>query len=211
MGVESIEFDVHLSKDGELIIIHDGSVDRTTNGTGKIEDLTLAEIKELDAGAKLHSQFSGERIPTLRETLEIMPASMRLNIHVKAYPATRKIVTQKVIDEIVHHDALDNAFFTSDAQTVKLVKSINPDITICNLSGQGGHEYIELSKELGSCILQPGHQITTEEFVEEAHANNMEVNVFYADEEKDMLALIEMGVDGILTNYPERLKQLREG
>lgn len=204
LNVESIEFDVHLSKDAELIIIHDGSVDRTTDGSGKIEDLTLTEIKKLDAGA-------GERIPTLSETLEIMPASMRLNIHVKAYPATQNIVTQKVIDEMIQHNVLDNAFFTSDAETVKLVKSINPDVTICNLSGQGGHQYVDFSKELGSYILQPGHEITTKEFVEKAHANNMEVNVFYADEEKDMLALIEMGVDGILTNYPERLKQLREG
>lgn len=138
LNVEAIEFDVHLSKDEELIIIHDSSVDRTTNGSGNITDLKLAEIKKLDAGA-------GERIPILSETLEIMPASMGLNIHVKAYPATRKIVTQKVIDEIIHHDALDNAFFTSDAETVKLVKSLNPDVTICNLSGQGGHEYIELS------------------------------------------------------------------
>lgn len=204
LNVESIEFDVHLSKDEELIIIHDDSVNRTTDGSGNIADLTLNEIKKLDASA-------GERIPILSETLEIMPASMRLNIHVKAYPATQNIVIQKVIDEMVQHDVLDNAFFTSDAEAVKLVKGINPDVTTCNLSGQGGNQYIELSKELGSYILQPGHQITTKEFVEEAHANNMEVNVFYADEEKDMLALIGMGVDGILTNYPERLKQLRGG
>lgn len=211
LDVESIEFDVHLSRDYELIIIHDGSVDRTTDGSGKIEDLTLGDIKKLDAGSKVGSQFAGERIPILSETLDIMPENIRLNIHVKAYPTTRNIVTQKVIDELVKYDVLDSAFFTSDAETVKLVKNINPDVTICNLSGQNGDTYVNFSKELGSFIIQPGHQITTAKLVEDAHANNMEVNVFYADEEKDMLALIEMGVDGILTNYPERLKALREG
>ena len=177
LGVESIEFDVHLSRDGELIVIHDNSVDRTTNGSGKIEDLTLEQIKRLDAGVKFGDQFPNERIPTLSETLEIMPADMRLNIHVKAYPSTRPTVTKKVIDEMVEYDVLDNAFFTSDAETVKLVKSINPDVAICNLSGQDGEQYIDFSKELGSYILQPNHRITTKEFVEKAHANEMEVNI----------------------------------
>lgn len=132
-------------------------------------------------------------------------------MHVKAYPSTRTMVTEKVIEEMARHDVLDNAFFTSDAETVKLAKSVNPDVAICNLSGQDGAAYVDFSKELGSYILQPNYQIATKELVEKAHANNMEVNVFYADTEADMLALIKMGVDGILTNYPERLKVLREG
>ena len=210
LGVESIEFDVHLSGDDELIVIHDNSVDRTTDGSGKIGDLTLEEIKRFDAGVKFHSRFSGERVPTLSETLDIMPANIRLNIHVKAYPDIRDVLTEKVISEIVGRDILDNSFFTSDAETVKLVKRTNPDIAICNLSGQDGDKYVDFSRDLGSYIIQPNRSITTIELVEKAHKNNMEVNVFYADEERDIIALMEMGVDGILTNFPERLKALQE-
>lgn len=210
LNVESIEFDVHLSKDEELIIIHDSSVVRTTDGSGKVEALTLEEIRKFDAGAKFNSRFSGERIPTLSETLDIMPGNMRLNIHVKAYPSNRATVAEKVIDEIVRRDILESAFFTSDSETVETAKKMNTDINICNLSGQDSGNYVDFSKSLGSYILQPGRQIATRELVEKAHANGMEVNVFYADEEEDMLALVEMGVDGILTNFPERLKKLRE-
>ncbi len=210
LGVESIEFDVHLSKDGELVVIHDNSVDRTTDGSGKIENLTLKEIKTLDAGVKFHSRFSGERVPILSETLDIMPSNIKLNIHVKAYPTTRDILIEKVINEMVRRDILDNAFFTSDADTIKLVKKMNPNITVCNLSGQDGVGYVDFSMALGSYILQPNRNVVTKELVNKAHANEMQVNVFYADTEKDMLALIEMGVDGILTNFPERLKRLRE-
>ena len=210
LGVESIEFDVHLSKDEELIVIHDNSVDRTTNGSGRIEHLTLEEIKRLDAGVKFGGQFPDERILTLSETLEIMPDDMRLNIHVKAHPDTRSIVTEKVINEMVRRDILDSAFFTSDADTVKLVKQMNPDVATCNLSWKDGMSYAEYSRSLGSYILQPNRWLTTSELVEEAHASKMEVNIFYADEEEGMLTLMEMGVDGILTNFPERLKNLRE-
>ena len=131
-------------------------------------------------------------------------------MHIKAYPNTRSIVTGKVVDEMVRRDILKSAFFTSDAATVKLVRQMNPDVAICNLSGQDGVGYVDFSRSLGGYILQPNRRIATRELVEKAHANEMEVNVFYADEEGDMLALMEMGVDGILTNYPERLKILRE-
>ena len=211
LGVESIEFDVHLSKDDELVIIHDSGVDRTTDGSGEVEDLTLEEIKKFDAGVRLSSRFFGERIPTLSETLDTIPRDIRLNIHVKTYTGDRgTLITGKVVDEIARRDILDSAFFTSDAEAVRMAKTVNPDVTICNLSGQGGNDYVEFSKSLGSQIIQPSRGITTKDLVEKAHANKMAVNVFYADEEEDMLELMEMGVDGILTNFPERLKNLRD-
>ena len=87
-GVDQIETDVRVTKDGELVLIHDATVDRTTNGTGKVCDMTLAELKALDAGSHKGEEFAGEQIPTLREFLELVKdhPTMTLDIELKEYP-----------------------------------------------------------------------------------------------------------------------------
>ena len=88
---------------------------------------------------------------------------------------------------------------------------MNPASVLCNLTRQENPiEYVKFSEELACQILQPSHTIITRELVEAAHARNMRVNVFYADEVEEMKKLIELGVDGILTNFPARLKRVRE-
>jgi glycerophosphoryl diester phosphodiesterase len=211
IGVDGIEFDVHLSKDHELIIMHDDRVDRTTDGTGAIIDLTLAELKTLSAGVFLHQRFKDERIPTLTETLDLITGDVMLNVHVKAYDYSRELLTKKVVQELTERQIWHRAFIASDAETVKLAQSLNPSAALCNLTRQGNPiEYVEFSEELGCQILQPSHRITTPELVEAAHSRGMRVNVFYADEVEEMKKLMEMGVDGILTNFPARLKRVRE-
>jgi len=211
IGVDGIEFDVHLSKDQELIIMHDERVDRTTDGTGAIIDLTLEELKALNAGAFFHPRFTNERIPTLTEALDLITGDVMLNVHVKAYHYSREVLTRKVVQEFAERQLWHRAFIASDAGTIKLAKRLNPSAVLCNLTRQGDAiEYIKFSEELGCRILQPSHTVTTLELVEAAHERNMRVNVFYADEVEDMKKLIGLGVDGILTNFPDRLKQVRE-
>jgi len=86
LGAHMIEFDVRMTKDGKLVIMHDKSVNRTTNGSGLVSDLTYDEIKKLDAGRWKSEMFKGERIPTLKETLQVMPHNIWLNIHLKEGP-----------------------------------------------------------------------------------------------------------------------------
>ena len=211
IGVDGIEFDVHLSKDHELIIMHDENINRTTDGTGAIIDLTLKELKTLSTGSFFHPRFTDERIPTFTEALDLITGDVMLNVHVKAYDYSREVLTQKVVQELTERQLWHRAFIASDAETIKLAKSLNPSAVLCNLTRQGNPvEYVEFSEELGCCILQPSHTITTPELVEAAHARNMRVNVFYADEVEDMKRLIKLGVDGILTNFPARLKCVRE-
>jgi glycerophosphoryl diester phosphodiesterase len=100
-GADGFELDVHMTKDGELVVIHDETVDRTTNGTGWIKDLTLVEIKRLDAGSWYSSQFTDERIPTLREVLDLIKDSNHtVNIELKnnliAYPKLEEKVLREV-------------------------------------------------------------------------------------------------------------------
>jgi glycerophosphoryl diester phosphodiesterase len=164
IGVDGIEFDVHLSKDHELIIMHDERVDRTTNGTDAIIDLTLEELKALSAGAFFHQRFTDEQIPTLTETLNLITGNVMLNVHIKAYDYSREVLTQKVVQELTERQLWHQAFIASDTETIKLAKRLNPSAVLCNLPRQVNPiEYVKFSEELGCGILQPSHTITTPE------------------------------------------------
>ena len=133
LGVHQIEFDVWLTKDKQLVVIHDGSVDRTTNGTGSVSELTIDEIHKLDAGSWKDARFTGERIPTLAETLSIMPANIWLNVHLKGETE----IGAKVAEEIVHQKRLHQAFLAANRAASHAARLVEPRILVCNMQNQG--------------------------------------------------------------------------
>lgn len=209
LGVECIEIDVHRSADGGLIIVHDGSVDRTSDGAGTVADMTTAQIRALDAGSWFDAAFAGQRFLLLDEVLDIVPESIRLNVHVKAYDHDRAQVAPETVDVLQARGRWANAYLASDEATLACARQRLPSLPICNLSVRPPEDYVERSEAIGCRILQPGHAMTTPQLVQAAHDRGMEVNPFYADDEEGMRRLAECGVDGILTNYPERLLRLR--
>ena len=210
LDVEMVEFDVHLARDESLIIIHDATVDRTSDGTGQVAELSLQEIKRLDAGSWMAHQFQGERFLTLREILNLVGGKTRLNVHIKAYDHDRDRLVPLVVRELERHDVLSSCFVAADQESIILVKQFQPELATCNLSTTPRETYINRSLAVSCKILQPGNQQVDKAFVEEAHRHGFEVNPFYADDESEMRRLIACGVDGILTNWPDRLKTLRE-
>jgi glycerophosphoryl diester phosphodiesterase len=208
LGVEMIEFDVRLSADGGLAIVHDDTVDRTSDGSGPVAALTIAALKELDAGSWFGPQFAGERYLTLAEALDLMPPTVRLNVHVKAGEQDRHVVVPAVAGELVRRGLLDTAFVASDQQSLEVARRAAPGLATCNLSVEPLADYVARSAASGCRILQPGNAATTPELCAAAHAAGLEVNPFFADSRAEMRRLIGCGVDGILTNQPERLQQL---
>ena len=209
LEVDAIEFDVYLAKDESLIVIHDGTVDRTSDGSGSVGEMTLSEIKGLDAGGWFDPTFEGQRLLTLQETLDLIGGKTRLNVHVKAYDHDRERVIGLTVKELERRELLGQAFVASDQASIEYARKVQPSVEICNLSPRPTETYIARSLAVGCRILQPGNQQVDPEFVEEAHRHGMEVNPFYADDEAEMRRLIECGVDGILTNYPDRLLEGR--
>ena len=127
-GVSMIELDVQKTKDGHLVIMHDDTVDRTTNGKGKIEDLTLEEIKKLDAGSWFSSEYTGEKIPTLGEVLEWAKDKIKVDIEVKDYKQYRSMESElnSIIEE---NNAGKNVMVTSFSKDVlKRIKENNPEL-----------------------------------------------------------------------------------
>lgn len=207
LGVDMIELDVAMTLDGALVVLHDATVDRTTDGSGKVHELTLAYVQSLDAGSKRAAAFAGERVPTLGEVLDETPQGCRINVHVKPFAPSVPRLVEAVVGQIVGRGLLRTAYVTADANEVKLASGADHRVTTCNLTGQigDGTGYIALSRTLGCTICQPNNGIVTREFCQAAHRAGLEIHPFYADDETEMARLIECGVDGILTNCPERM------
>ncbi len=132
LGAQMIEFDVALSKDGELVLMHDRTIDRTTDGSGRPEDWLLGDLKELDAGSWKNSRFEGERIPTLGETLDVMPGNIWLNVHLKGGVELAK----KTARLIASKNRLHQAFLACRTDAASAAKVIEPRIKICNMERQ---------------------------------------------------------------------------
>jgi glycerophosphoryl diester phosphodiesterase len=209
IGVDEIELDLYLTKDGHLIIMHDSTVDRTTDGTGAISDLTLAEIKALDAGGVFGEQFRGERVPTWEEALELVQGKVGLNVHLKEGGNPDGDYERKVAKALIDFHMVEDSILTCSDASVGIFADIDSRIE-CRIfrANRTPEEYIRKSVEMGLRTMQPGRDITTRDFIQKAHAAGRIVHVFYADTPEDMCAYIEIGVDGILTNYPERLKAI---
>ena len=208
LGADMIEFDVGMTKDGRDIILHDPTVDRTTNGHGALTELTFDEARALDAGWYERSQFAGEKLPTLTETLEAIPPGILLNVHLKQHRG----VVEATVAALRDAGRVDDAVLAATEDQIPLIRALCPEIRICNMTRQGEDSYLGLTVRLGASFLQYLHAQVTEESVKAAHDRGITVNCFYANEEPEMRRQIECGVDYILTDdTPLLLKVLGRG
>ena len=208
IGVDEIEFDVKITKDGYLVIMHDETVDRTTNGRGKITEMTLGEIKKLDAGSWFSTGYRGTQIPTLEEALENISSMVELNIHAQIH----SLVTKRIVSALIDYGRIKTSYIAIDPTQIPLAREIFPEIRLCSMRYQTDSEKYIKETEKWKCErlqFQTSAYEVTKELVEKAHNLGMFVNVFYADKEKDMIRLIECGADAILTNCPDLLLSVR--
>lgn len=162
LGAHMIEFDVALTKDGQPVLMHDSTLNRTTNGKGPVSDFTLAELKQLDAGSWKNSRFKGERIPTLDEALAIMPDNMWLNVHLKGGAELAEEVTKQIIAA----ERLQQSFLACGKAAAEAAEQIDTRIQICNMEGQANslryvNETIAMQAEFiqlyGGNSVEPAH------------------------------------------------------
>ncbi len=129
LGAHMIEMDVCFTKDRQLILMHDVTVDRTTNGSGTVSELTLEEIKRLDAGSWKSSQFDGEVVPTLEEVLQIMPINIWIDIHLRGGRKAGECVAQTIIDQKCIHQA----FIACDLEAAAAALNVDSHIMISSM------------------------------------------------------------------------------
>jgi glycerophosphoryl diester phosphodiesterase len=203
-GAQMCELDVQLSSDGAVIVIHDETVDRTTDRRGAVRAMTLEELKRLDAGVRHGNEFKGERIPTLAEVLALTEGRCGLNIELKSAGVERK-----VCDLIVEHRALATAMVSGfDWDALAIVRHLEPRVRVGLLASQWPARLVGAAFEMRADAINPRSDIVTEDLCIAAHQRNLSVYAWTVDEPGEMRRLIAFGVDGIMTNYPERLREL---
>jgi len=194
LGVDQIETDVQLTRDGYLVLMHDPTVDRTTNGTGKVAKLTFAELRQLDAGL-------GEQIPTLAETLALTLGKVILQIELKG-PGT----AQPVVQAIETANAVDQVILTSfKHQWLIEARALNPRLRTGALWGRLPVNVVQQTQQLGVQALHIWHEFIDQQLVNDAHDQGLLVRAWNTDKEDDIRRLITLGIDAIGSDRPDIL------
>jgi glycerophosphoryl diester phosphodiesterase len=206
-GADGVELDVQLSADAHLVIIHDDTLERTTDGQGEVAMRTLAELKQLDAGRWFDPGCAGERIPTLQEVIDLLGNQMLLNIEIKSKSGDSGDLPNRVV-ECIRRNHLERTVLLSsfNLETLRHVRYTAPELSIGVLYSHplGEDELAGLRVE----ALHPRWTLADERLLQRAHAAGQQVNVWTVDEETDMRRMIALGVDAIITNFPQRLASI---
>jgi glycerophosphoryl diester phosphodiesterase len=210
LEADMIEFDIQLSADRHIVVIHDKTVDRTTNGTGRVAEKSFAELRQLDAGAWFAPNFAGTRIPTLREVLSTISDSIQLNIELKHFDLESNFFEQDVAAIVTEFDLLHRAIFAArHPESITRLKELIPGIDCVLLQKERTEdEYVEALLRLNLKVAQIRRRSMNQAFINRLHEHKILINLFYADEAEEMRNFISMGIDGILTNYPDRLRKV---
>ncbi|MGE0492424.1 MAG: glycerophosphodiester phosphodiesterase [Vulcanimicrobiota bacterium] len=194
LGVDAVEFDVHLSRDGQVVVIHDHTLVRTFGQVGRVNELTLAEL-----------QAAG--VPSLGEALEAV-GSARPFVELKHPPGARyQGLEEAVLDELRAHRCLERAVVISfDRESVRTVHALAPAVATGLLFGRP--ERLEEVLELGATYAAPHYALVNRAFVDKAHRLGLKVSTWTVDHPEAMKAMLALGVEAITTNHPQRLLEL---
>lgn len=206
-GADGIETDVHLTRDGEPVLIHDELVDRTTDGSGYVKDMSYEELARLDASNGMR-EFGPQKIPTLREYLELVKdreiiSNLELKTGVFEYPG----IEEKVYALLQEYGLTDRVIISSfNHFSVLRMKALAPEIKCGFLEESWLIHAGQYAAGCGVEYYHPFFQNMTAEHAAEVKEAGLKINVWTANEEADIRKMIEIGADGIISNYPDRVK-----
>ncbi len=197
LGAQMIELDVHETLDGELVCIHDSTVDRTTNGTGEVHKLTYKELLALDAG-------EGESVPLLVDVLKFAFGHLQVNIELKVIGVEQKLLD--MIDQLkMHQDVIISSFFHG---TLITIREFNNTIQTAILVNTYTKDLVLYALEHRVNAINPLYELVTPELVNEAHYSTLKVYPWTVNDTRVMRELIAIGVDGVITDFPDKLASI---
>ncbi len=211
LGANMIECDVHLTKDGQVVVIHDETVDRTTKGKGKVADKTLAELQKLKIAKT-------EKIPTLEGVLNLVQHFCKINVEIKDPQATEKVVELVTKKKIL----MDLLVSSSNVEIIEKVNQLNPNIqtglivekkwtrTLLNMGGLipiFALKQVTAAKaqNVRATVICLDKELASEEMITFFHQQRLQVYVWTVDEEEEIRKIKKLGVEGIISNYPDRI------
>ena len=205
LGATFIETDLQLSRDARFVAIHDGTVNRTTNGQGSVHDMTLADLRRLDAGSWFGSEFAGERIPTLEEILEFSKKN-DVVFYLEIKPGSAWGGEHALIGALRDSGEIPRAVVISfDAAIVLNVRKIEPTLMTGLLYNGQIENPLDKAVEIGARQLVVRGDLVTPALIAQAKKKDLHVVCWTVNNPAHMRMLIAAGVDGIMSDYPDRL------
>ncbi len=214
-GADGVELDVHLTRDGQVVVIHDETVDAVTGVAGRIREMTLAEIQRLDAGSYFGAGFAGTRIPTLDEALDAVGPEAVVNIELKGTSVASDGLEREVV-RIVHAHGMGGRVIASSFNPIRLwrLRQIAPQLPRGMLHGRETPLYVRdlwFLPLVQPDALHPHYSMVNAAYMKRAQQWGVRVNVWTVDEPAQARRLVKLGVDGIITNDPARLRDIVKG
>jgi glycerophosphoryl diester phosphodiesterase len=209
LGVDILEIDVHATRDGQIVVLHDAAIDRTTDGTGLVAELSSEQVRRADAGSWFGADFTGERVPLLEEVLDLARHRALVLIEIKADFITERIL--QVVETVV---AAEHVVLQSfNPAIVERIKLLAPALPTALLIGQlpttpsrvRARRLVQQVLQVGANVLAIWHATLTPPFLEEMRKRGIAVWAWTVDQDIIMRDLAMMGVQGIITNYPDQL------
>lgn len=224
MHGDYIEVDLQMTKDGELIAMHDETLDRTTNGTGQVKDYTLKEIKQLDAGSwfnekypeRAKAEYEGLQVPTLEEVFQTFGKNANYYIETKS-PEVYPGMEQKLVDVVNEYGINKDKLLVQSFSSESLLKmnQIDPSVKLVQLMEYASpatltDEEVQAIKQYAMGI-GPNSDMIDRAYVQQAVQNGLEIHPYTVNEKEEMQKLIDWGVTGMFTNFPDLLHEVKKG
>lgn len=210
LGATFIETDLHATRDGRFVAIHDDTLDRTTNGSGEVEDFTMEELLRLDAGLWFDRDFTGERIPTLAQIMEFSSTHdvvFYLELKYRAVPGIDHALATALRQA---QNAGRIVVISFDPDTLAPLRRIEPSIMLGLLVEESGASCIQTAQNLGARQLCLKSSVVTPDLLKQAHDADLKVVTWTVNSAAAMRSMISAGVDGIMTDFPDRLRAIIE-
>lgn len=212
LSADGIEFDVKCSKDGEMVIIHDQSLERTTNGHGRVNETNLKDLRNLDAGSSFSSEFAGEKIPILSEVLEEFSKRLLINIELTNYASISDGLANKAAHLVKQMGVENRVFFSSfHPYNLFITRRILPNVSVALLALPGKKGWIfrsNLMRWLSPDLIHPFYLDVDKRFIEKQHKKNRKVNVWTVNTETQIKKFLKDNVDGLITDDPSLAKRI---
>jgi len=212
LGADGVELDVQYTMDSHLVIMHNPTLDVSTNGTGKVTSHSLEEVRKLDAGSWFDPKFAGTRIPTLDEALDLLRGKLLVNIELKSLDVATANIGKDVVAAVRAHDMADQVVLSSfNPLALRRAKQAGPEIECGLLLAPDLPAWMRwgLTRRYSRAdALHPEWKMVDAQYVAWAERQGFPLRVWTVTEEDDMRRMIALGVDAIITPAPDRLKAL---
>lgn len=208
LGADMVECDLQMTADGAIVVMHDDTVDRTTDGRGRVADLRVPDIRRLDAGSWFAPRFRNERVPLLGELLETLHGRAGVNLEIKTRPdGDYDGIVKRILRRLGALRAFDEAVISSfDVRAIAAVRRAAPRVRTAIIASQSSpRAALAAARKLSVWAIHPEKTRCIPSLIRAAHASRLRVHAWTVNTPRDIRRVLAAGVDGIISNYPARI------